>query len=223
MFTESTTHESNTQSAVSLRSEARVAADGVRDDAKLIDRLLADEPTAWREFNTRYSRLIYSCIARVLSRFSSVTTTDDTNEVYATLCVQLLANDKKKLRSFDAARGSKFGSWLGMLAVHAAYDHLRSVKRTPVYTPLAEAEALSSDQPNPYEVSMVRERAERVWTMMGKLSVKDQTFIRLYFGEGMAPEKIAAEMGISIKTVYSKKHKIGAKLEALLKEQRLAA
>jgi RNA polymerase sigma-70 factor (ECF subfamily) len=59
--------------------------------------------------------------------------------------------------------------------------------------------------------------------MMGKLSSKDQMFIRLYFGEGLAPEKIAAEMGISVKTVYSKKHKIGAKLEALLKEQRMAA
>ena len=53
---------------------------------------------------------------------------------------------------------------------------------------------------------------------MGKLSAKDQAFVRLYFGEGMAPEKIATELGISVKTVYSKKHKIGAKLEALLKE-----
>jgi RNA polymerase sigma-70 factor (ECF subfamily) len=159
----------------------------------------------------------------VLSRFTSVTTTDDANEVYATLCVQLLANDKKKLRSFDAERGSKFGSWLGMLAVHAAYDHLRCVKRTPAYTPLADAEVLSSDQPSPFEVSVVRERAERVWNVMGKLSAKDQAFIRLYFGEGMAPEKIASELGISVKTVYSKKHKIGAKLEALLKEQRMAA
>jgi RNA polymerase sigma-70 factor (ECF subfamily) len=39
----------------------------------------------------------------------------------------------------------------------------------------------------------------------------------------LAPEQIAEEMGISVKTVYSKKHKIGAKLEALLQEQRLAA
>jgi RNA polymerase sigma-70 factor (ECF subfamily) len=222
MFTAHTTPQPQPQPRVSFRAPVRAGATDA-GDAALIERLLVDDASAWREFNTRYSRLIFSCIARVLSRFSSVTTADDTNEVYATLCVQLLANDKKKLRSFDGERGSKFGSWLGMLAVHAAYDHLRSVKRTPIYTALAEAEVLSSDQPTPFEVSMVREQAERVWNMMGKLSTKDQTFIRLYFGEGMAPEKIAAEMGISIKTVYSKKHKIGAKLEALLKEQRLAA
>lgn len=222
MFTEPTTPESQPTPSVSYRAPAR-SREGDLGEASLIEGLLVDDPDAWRTFNTRYSRLIYSCIARVLSRFSSVTTTDDSNEVYATLCVQLLANDKKKLRSFDSERGSKFGSWLGMLAVHAAYDHLRTVKRTPVYTPLAEAEILSSEQPSPFEVSLVRERAERVWDMMGKLSVKDQTFVRLYFGEGLEPEKIAEEMGISVKTVYSKKHKIGAKLEALLKEQRMAA
>jgi RNA polymerase sigma-70 factor (ECF subfamily) len=222
MFTEQTSQESQTQPALSFRAPVRARIDET-DEAELIGRLLVDDPSAWRQFNARYSRLIYSCIGRVLSRFTSVTTTDDANEVYATLCVQLLANDKKKLRSFDAERGSKFGSWLGMLAVHAAYDHLRCVKRTPAYTPLADAEVLSSDQPSPFEVSVVRERAERVWNVMGKLSAKDQAFIRLYFGEGMAPEKIASELGISVKTVYSKKHKIGAKLEALLKEQRMAA
>jgi RNA polymerase sigma-70 factor (ECF subfamily) len=222
MFTEQPSHESEKNRSLAFPAELRVCADE-RDEAEFIARLLADDPRAWREFNARYSRLIYSCIGRVLSRFNSVTAPDDTNEVYATLCVQLLANDKKKLRSFDSARGSKLGSWLGMLAVHAAYDHLRSIKRTPVYTQLAEAELLSSDQPSPFEVSMVRERAERVSHVMGKLSAKDQAFVRLYYGEGMAPEKIAEELGISVKTVYSKKHKIGAKLEALLKEQPLAA
>jgi RNA polymerase sigma-70 factor (ECF subfamily) len=222
MFTEHTSEQSNKGSTFSFQTAFGARTDET-GEAEFIERLLTDDPRAWREFNTRYSRLIYSCIGRVLSRFASVTTADDTNEVYATLCVQLLANDKKKLRSFDSGRGSKLGSWLGMLAVHAAYDHLRLVKRTPMYTPLAEAEVLSSEQPSPYEVSMVRERAERVWNVMGKLSAKDQAFVRLYFGEGMAPEKIAEELGISVKTVYSKKHKIGAKLEALLKEPRLAA
>lgn len=40
--------------------------------------------------------------------------------------------------------------------------------------------------------------------------------MELYFGEGMEPEQIAEVMNISVKTVYSKKHKIQSRLESLL-------
>ena len=195
---------------------AAVAAEPVDADAALLGGLLANDPSAWRTFNTRYARLVYSCISRVMARFSTVTSGDDVREVYATLCVQLLANDKKKLRSFEASRGTKLGSWLGMLAVHAAYDHLRAVRRTPLYGSLVEAESMCAEQPSPFEQSLSRERAAHVTRLMDSLSDKDKLFFRLYFADGLSPEAVAERMGISIKTVYSKKHKITAKLEALL-------
>ena len=39
----------------------------------------------------------------------------------------------------------------------------------------------------------------------------------------LAPEQVAEEMGISVKTVYSKKHKIRNRLEEMLGNRRLAA
>jgi len=220
MLTESTARQE--PSTVSLRREAS-NAEPLCAEARLLRGLLADDPAAWRTFNTRYSRLIYSCISRVMARFSAVTSGDDVREVYATLCVQLLANDKKKLKSFEVGRGTKLGSWLGMLAVHAAYDHLRAVRRSPSQCSLLEAESLSAEQSSPYELSLSRERAAHVWRLVDSLSDKDQLFFKLYFAEGLAPEAVAERMGISIKTVYSKKHKITAKLETLLQEDRLAA
>ena len=220
MLTESLTRQQ--PSASGLR-QAESSAQYLCEDSHLLRGLLADDPAAWRVFNTRYSRLIYSCISRVMARFSAVTSCDDVREVYATLCVQLLANDKKKLKSFEAGRGTKLGSWLGMLAVHAAYDHLRAVRRTPVHSPLIEAESLSAEQPSPFDLSLSRERASHVSRLMDSLSDKDKLFFKLYFADGLTPESVAERMGISIKTVYSKKHKITAKLEALLQEDRLAA
>src|SRR5262249_38651507 len=102
--------------------------DRFETEAALLAGLLNDEPAAWREFNTRYSRLIMSCITKVTARFSSVVRSEDVREIYATLCVQLLANDKHKLRTFEPDRGSKLGTWLGMLANHTAYDFLRSAR-----------------------------------------------------------------------------------------------
>src|SRR5262245_19978660 len=81
------------------------------DERKLLNGMLADDDASWREFNLRYARLIYRCITRVTSRFAAVVGPDDVREIYAMLCVQLLANDKKKLRSFEPGRGNKLGSW----------------------------------------------------------------------------------------------------------------
>jgi RNA polymerase sigma-70 factor (ECF subfamily) len=189
----------------------------------LLDGLLQDDPRAWQDFNTRYSRLIYRCITRVTARFSAVVGPDDTREIYAMLCLSLLAKDKHKLRSFEPGRGNKLGSWIGMLAIHTAYDFLRTIKREPKRGTLSEAEALSSELPDPHDVCVLRQQVGMVSEILAEFSEKDREFITLYYGEGLEPEAISLRMGISIKTVYSKKHKIRTRLEALVVQRRLAA
>lgn len=192
-------------------------------ETALLAGMIADEERAWRDFNDRYARLIYRCITRVTARFSAVVGADDVREIYAMLCVQLLANGKKKLRSFEPGRGNKLGSWIGMLAIHTAYDYLRSLRREPKRGTLSEAEGLSSEMPDPHDVCVLRQQVGIVGEILGEFSDKDREFITLYYGEGVEPEEIATRMGISVKTVYSKKHKIRSRLEALLVQRRLAA
>ena len=198
-------------------------ASEIESEALLLAGMIADEEHAWREFNERYARLIYRCITRVTARFSAVVGADDVREIYAMLCVQLLANDKRKLRSFEPGRGNKLGSWIGMLAIHTAYDYLRTLKREPTRGSLAEAEALTCEQPDPHDVCVLRQQVGIVSEILGEFSEKDREFITLYYGEGVDPDEIASRMGISVKTVYSKKHKIRSRLEALLVQRRLAA
>ncbi|MCK6536159.1 MAG: sigma-70 family RNA polymerase sigma factor [Polyangiaceae bacterium] len=192
-------------------------------EATLLAGMIADQERAWRDFNDRYSRLIYRCITRVTARFSAVVGPDDVREIYAMLCVQLLANDKRKLRSFEPGRGNKLGSWIGMLAIHSAYDHLRTLKREPKRGALSEAEGLSSELPDPHDVCVFRQQVGMVSEILGEFSDKDREFITLYYGESLEPEEIAQRMGISVKTVYSKKHKIRSRLETLVVQRRLAA
>ena len=195
----------------------------VADDASLVRELLADDPRAWREFNTRFSRLVLSTISRVTARFSGVVSQEDMREIYATFCVQLLANDKLKLRSFDPERGNKLSTWLGLLASHTAYDFLRSARREPRRAAISEAEGLSSTMPDPCETALMRERADQVSQLLSHFTDKDRAFIQLYFGDGLAPESVAERLNISVKTVYSKKHKIQARLQTLLTDAQLAA
>ena len=193
------------------------------DDASLVQALIADDPRAWREFNTRFSRLVLSTISRVTARFSGVISQEDLREIYATFCMQLLANDKLKLRSFDPERGNKLSTWLGLLASHTAYDFLRGARREPRRAALSEAEDLSSSLPDPCESALMRERADLVGQLLSNFTDKDRAFIQLYFGEGLAPESVAQRLSISVKTVYSKKHKIQARLQALLTAAQQAA
>ena len=91
-------------------------------DMELLTQMIANKPRAWREFQTRYERLIHRCILKVTRRFSSIVSQDDVREIHAQLLVSLLANDKHKLRSFDPTRGNRFSSWVGLLAINCAYD-----------------------------------------------------------------------------------------------------
>jgi RNA polymerase sigma-70 factor, ECF subfamily len=192
-------------------------------ELELVHALVENQPEAWEALTVRYGRLIQSCIQRVTTRFSSVVQKDDASEIYSMLFVQLLANDRNKLRSFAPERGCKLGTWLGLLATHTAYDFLRSIRKVPHATGLAEAEVLSGDEPDPAEVTLQHERLSRVEAVLAEFSRKDREFVLLYFGEGLEPDEVARRMGISVKTVYSKKHKIQRRLVSLLAEQPLAA
>jgi RNA polymerase sigma-70 factor (ECF subfamily) len=191
-------------------------------DAELVARLVLRDPAAWRQFTQKYAPLVISCIRRVLGRFSRITSEHDVDEVYARFCAELLASDHKKLRAYDPARGSRLSTWLGLLAGNTTYDYLRRIKRDRVCEPLSEADGFVATGPSPYDVVALRERAALASEILSELSLRDREFVELYFGEGLDVEAIAERMQISIKTVYTKKHKITARLERLLVRLRAA-
>jgi RNA polymerase sigma-70 factor (ECF subfamily) len=197
--------------------------DDAAREAALVRELIAGQSLAWREFHTRYDRLVDRCITRVTARFAQRMSQDDVAEIYATLLVQLCANGMAKLRSFDARRGRRLSSWIGLLAVNCAYDHLRALRSEPRRASLDECEEMGTDSPQPDEVLDLKQRARLASEILRDFSEKDREFVTLYFGEGLGVEQIAARMRISVKTVYSKKHKIQSRIEARLSGHDLAA
>lgn len=192
-------------------------------DSDLVKALVENDPSAWQALGFRYGRLIQSCIHRVIARFPSVVRADDASEILSMLYVQLLSNNRSKLRTFAPERGCKLGTWLGLLATHTAYDFLRGVRKVPRAVELTEAEELATETPDPSELTLRRERASSVAALLSEFTTKDREFVELYFGEGLDPDEVARRMGISVKTVYSKKHKIQRRLAGLLGGPRLAA
>jgi RNA polymerase sigma-70 factor (ECF subfamily) len=187
-----------------------------RTDEQLIAAMISDERWAWKEFQRRFDRLIHRCITKVTRRFAALVGPDDVRDIYSTLYLSLLSNERHKLRTYDPTRGNRFSSWIGLLAINCAYDYLRGLKREPRKESLAEACELACHMPDPYEAAVDSERAEIAARILEDLSEKDQTFAALYFSEQLDPTEIATRMNISVKTVYSKKHKIQSRLESVL-------
>src|SRR5690606_9568595 len=133
---------------------------------------------------------------------------EDQREIFAGFCLQLLQNDKHKLRRFDPVRGNRLSSWIHLLATRAAYDFLRSRRREPLFQDASTLDWQRAPTPDPQESCAVSQQARQVSALLLKLSERDREFFELYFSLGLSPERIAQEMGISIKTVYTKKHKI---------------
>jgi RNA polymerase sigma-70 factor (ECF subfamily) len=188
-------------------------------DREVLTRVLRSEERGWRELVRRYRPLIYRCITKVTSKYAPNLSMADIDEVYADVLMQLHRDDMHKLRLYDPTRGTKLGSWIGMIAVNAAYDFLRGVARRPFLDHLDGA--LDPHQPcdrTPLDELIDKERWDTFMSMLGDFSEKDRTFLVLYYARGLEAEEVAEEMQISLKTVYSKKHKIRAHLQRCLEK-----
>ncbi len=115
------------------------------------------------------------------------------------------SNDKK-VRSFEQNRGTRFGTWLGLLATHTRVRLPARARRDSKCDGIEGAEALRADDAGPERpATLIRERAALVSRLLDTLSAKDRQFVELYYGEGLPAEEVAERMQISVKTVYTKK------------------
>ena len=193
-------------------------------DIALLGRVLDGENSAWQELLRRYRGLVYRCISKATGRVGAQLCEDDQDEIFAEFCMNLLRKDMKKLRAFDPDRGVKLSTWLGLLAINTAYDCLRKRSRYPLLAsgdqPTAEP---AGEQPSPLDDLLGKERRQTLGRLVAHLSARDRNFVHLYYGQGLEAENVADEMRISVKTVYTKKHKIRARLVQLAQQEQIAA
>lgn len=191
-------------------------------EAELLQRMLDLDESAWREFQHRYDRMIWTCIHRVVSRFNGVVSSDAIQEIRGSFYASLLANDMHKLRRFEVERGNKFGSWIGLLAINTAWDYLRVSSKRTVIDPMTVAEVLRDDRDLIAHQS-VREDFDRLSAVVRSLPARDQKFVQLYFVDELSPQEIAEVLGLKLKSVYTRKHRIVRYLrEAFAAQQRAA-
>ena len=104
-----------------------------------------------------------------------------------------------------------------MIATNVAYDYLRGTARRPMLDRIDGVPDIENeDAESPLDGLLSKERRARLNEMLADYSDKDRTFVSLYYAQGLDAEEVAEEMKISVKTVYSKKHKLLARLQSTL-------
>jgi RNA polymerase sigma-70 factor (ECF subfamily) len=191
-------------------------------DAELLFHVFKEEQAGWNELVRRFRALIFRCVNKVIGRYDSVLSSADPDEVYGEVMLTLVRDDMRKLRLYDPRRGMKLSSWIGMIATNVAYDFLRSTVRRPVLDRIDGAPDVACER-DPLDDVLETERRSELNRLLSDYSDKDRTFVALYYAQGLEAEEVAAEMEISIKTVYSKKHKLLARLQTTLAPYRVAA
>lgn len=188
-------------------------------DHQLLSNVLSSADRSWSELVRRYRALIYRCITKVTVKYAPHLSWADLDEIFAEVLISLLRDDMRKLRMYDPGRGTKVGSWIGMISINAAYDFLRSAGRRPILDRIDGTPDPHEDSDRtPLDMLIEKERWGQLNNILADFSDKDRMFMALYYAEGMDAESVAHQMSISLKTVYSKKHKIRAHLQRCLSE-----
>ena len=191
-------------------------------EKQLLRRVLDNHEQAWVELLRRYRPLIFRCITKVTLRYSPRIGNADVDEIFADVLMNLLRDDMRKLRMYNPNRGTKLGSWIGMISINSAYDYLRSAGRRPHLDRIEGLTDPTADEQDrsPLDLLIEKERWAHLEGLLSDFSDKDRTFVALYFGQGLDAEVVAQQMSISLKTVYTKKHKIRAHLKRVLSSVR---
>ncbi len=187
-------------------------------DADLLRRVLRSDDRAWAELVRRYRNLIFRCISKVTRRHARDLASADCDEIYADVLVALVRDDMRKLRLYNPRRGTKLSSWIGMISINCAYDYLRSAARRPLLDRIdGVVDPEAEHDRSPLDLLMEKERWSHLEGMLSEFSEKDRTFVALYFAQGLEADAVAGQMAISLKTVYSKKHKVREHLRRCLR------
>jgi RNA polymerase sigma-70 factor (ECF subfamily) len=204
------------------KTDAMAREEDGRSDGELLAAVIAHEPGSWHAFYRRYERVIIGCVRNALRRYQAFFSDEDVEDIVNTVCLNLVKDDYKKLRTFDAGRGYRLSSWIGLIATNTTLDALR--RRDPTHTALDADEALQQEVADragsPRDLLERRQQWQALVDAIRALPEVDQRFIELYYDDELSPEEIAVRLGITVNTVYSRKNKVREKLRKLLDPDR---
>jgi len=191
-------------------------------DRELLEACFDGDRAAQEELVNIFSKLVYYSIHRAFRIKGLSPAQEEAEDLFGEVFLALFRSDFAKLRSFQGRNGCTLASWIRLIASRKAADYLRNRQKEIAVAP-AEREpgyAGRSDDETPEDRFLDKEREEILASAITRLMPDELLFLNLYYEEERSPEQIAEILGVSVGTVYSKKHRLLEKLKKLVEEEK---
>lgn len=178
-----------------------IAAEG-DTDAALVRRCQRGDADAFGRLFARHDKRVYALVARVLG---PAATADDVDDVAQDVFVQAW-------RALPKFRGdAQFSTWLYRIGTNMAIRQWHRAKRSAQAVsqedlPPTVRAALAMADAGPEDVAALRARDRALRSAVEGLPDKQRTVLLLHYFEGLPCEEVAALLGCSVGTVWSRLH-----------------
>ena len=189
------------------------------DELQLLGEVLEGDPRAAERFVARYRGTVELCVQQVLRRAGARAEGNDVEDLVHEIWLAIFEGDKRCLRRFEPERQIRVSTWIGLLSRNKAVDRLRQQSARRRLLRLADPQDLPeapTDTPSPRETLERRERRALAQAAFERLREDEQRFLLAWYRDERPPEQLAAELGVAVGTVYTRRYKLQQKLAKAL-------
>lgn len=192
-------------------------------EKQLLARCIRGDKEGWNLFVLRFSRLIRHSLHQTLRQKNPPVQPEALDDLHQEVFYSLMADDYRKLRQFRGKNGCSLASWIRMIAVRKAIDHLRKKRPTiSIEGDLSTSEhsyEYPDGKPNPEEKTIKSEELQIVIQIIQRLSPRHQFFIELFYRRGLSIEEISQIMKLDPNGVYQLRHRIKERIREILSNE----
>ena len=181
-------------------------------DRQMLFRCFSGDKKASERLVRRFSDLVYKSVQYTLMSKNVQFKREDVEDLHNTVFLHLFENECKKLRQYKGKNGCSLASWIRLIAVRTALNHLRkkgydSMASQKRQISLEDLHALKGGETDALCAVEKAEQRRLVEEGIEALPPRDRLFMKLHFNDGLSIREVAAAMHLSIENTYSVKHR----------------
>lgn len=189
-------------------------------ESQMIAQCLSGSSRAWRSFIDQFSGVVYYSVKKVLTDHCGYCSKEELEDLHNDVFVSIMENRGKKLGLYRGKNGCSLTTWIRIISVRLAIDHLR--KKKPMvsisertYEQEAEKRAVDHDPVVFIEDDQKKKLLQKI---IEDLPPRDRLFMKLFYFENVPPEEIARIFNSSVNAIYSRASYIKNKIKEKLKK-----
>lgn len=190
-----------------------------QDERQFILLLLNRDPYSWRDFVSRYDKLIVSRILSTCREYGTAPRPDLVEDCSAEVMATLFRGDLNSLRQFQGR--SKLSTWLAVIVRRTTLNFLHRHQRDTENIRPNDSQFDISTVPEKPRKDVVASNADdhaQIQSCMNRLNQSDRRALELYFDQSLSYAEIGCVLGITENAVGPKLHRAQKRLKKLMKE-----